>query len=395
MKAIFNGLIVTPNRILTGNVLLYDENVCEIRNRKGLHLGRATELINAEGGFVVPGFINEHIHGLGGVDTMDDDDQALATMQQLLPKTGVTSFLPTTMTMEQGRIEKTLDRIRKAKGNPGAQILGAHLEGPFVSPDASGSQDAQYIQHADFSWLAPYADIIKIITVAPETLGSHAFLKACKDRGIIISLGHTAASYDQAMDAIDYLPMCHATHLFNAMTGFHHRAPGVVGAALLSDKVHCELICDNLHVHPAAQKLAYQLKGNDGIILVTDSLRACLMGDGESSLGGQTVYVKDGEARLADGTLAASIVPMNEVVLHFLENSGAAFTDVIAMASANPAKDLGIYDRVGSLEPGKQADITILDGNDLHVKHTIIAGEHVYNEYIEAEKAERAQKNAQ
>ena len=144
--------------------------------------------------------------------------------------------------------------------------------------------------------------------------------------------------------------------------------------------MHCELICDNLHVHPAAQKLAYQLKGRDGIILVTDSMRACLQGDGESELGGQAVYVKDGQARLADGTLAGSTAVMNQVVLNFLINSGASLPDVVAMASANPAKDLGLYDRLGSLEEGKQADVVVLDSNDFHVKQTVIAGELVYDE---------------
>lgn len=285
MKAIIDGLIVLPNEIINGHVIMYEKDIWRIVPRKQFRAGMCSEFIDANGGFVVPGFINEHIHGCAGADTMDDDDQALKTMQQALPATGVTSFVPTTMTMEQGRIEKALSRIRQARDDyqGGAQVLGAHMEGPFISPAYKGSQAEENIQTADFSWLEPYADVIKIITLAPETLKNKKFLKDCQDHGIIVSIGHTAADFDQAMECMDALGSCHVTHLYNAMTPFHHRRPGVVGAALLHKGACCELICDDLHVHPAAQKLAYQMKGRDGLILVTDSLRACLQGDGESS----------------------------------------------------------------------------------------------------------------
>lgn len=383
MKAIIDGLIVLPDEIINGHVLMYEnKDIWQIVPRKQFRAGMCTDLIDANGGFVVPGFINEHIHGCLGADTMDDDDQALQTIQQALPKTGVTSFLPTTMTMPQAQIEKALGRIQQAmqEERKGAQILGAHMEGPFISTQDKGSQDEKNILPADFSWLVPYADTIKIITLAPEELTNFSFLQICKEHGVIVSFGHSHATYEEAVKAMDQTDFCHVTHLYNAMSAFHHRAPGLVGAALLTKKAHCELICDNLHVHPAAQKLAYQLKGKDGLILVTDSMRACLMSDGESSLGGQKVFVKDGQARLADGTLAASIAPMNEVVLNFILNTGASIPEAVAMATVNPAKDLGVYDRLGSLEAGKQADIAVLDSNDFHVKQTVIAGELVYNE---------------
>lgn len=380
MKAIIDGLLVLPHEIVTGKVLMYEKDIWKIVPRKEFRAGMCTELVDANGGFVVPGFINEHIHGCAGADTMDDGEEALQTMQKMLPRTGVTSFLPTTMTMKQERIERALQQIRHAKNNPGAQILGAHLEGPFISPAYKGSQAEEHIMTPDFSWIEPYADIIKIITLAPEMLKNKQFLKECADHGILISLGHSGATYEEAMDVMEKCDVCHVTHLYNAMTPLHHRKPGLAGAALLAKQAHCELICDNLHVHPAAQKMAYQLKGRDGIILVTDSLRACLMPDGESELGGQKVFVHHGQARLADGTLAGSTAAMNQVVLNFLLNTGASLPDVIAMATSNPAKDLGVYDRIGSLEEGKQADIVVLDSNDFHVKQTIIAGELVYDE---------------
>lgn len=380
MKAIIDGLLVLPHEIVTGKVLMYEKDIWKIVPRKEFRAGMCTDLVDANGGFVVPGFINEHIHGCAGADTMDESEDALKKMQDVLPKTGVTSFLPTTMTMQRDKIERALHRIRRAKDNPGAQILGAHMEGPFISPLYKGSQAEEYIAAPDFSWIEPYADVVKSITLAPETLKNKTFLKECAVHHIVPSFGHSGASYEEAMDAMEKCEVCHVTHLYNAMTPLHHRKPGLVGAALLAKQAHCELICDNLHVHPAAQKMAYQLKGRDGIILITDSLRACLMPDGESELGGQKVFVKDGQARLADGTLAGSTAAMNQVVLNFLLNTGASLPDVVAMATVNPAKDLGVYDRIGSLEEGKQADIVVLDSNDFHVKQTIIAGELVYDE---------------
>lgn len=381
MKAVLRGLIVRGNEILNGHVLMYEgKDIWKIVPRKQFRAGMCTDIIDAKNGFVVPGFINEHIHGCAGVDTMDEDDNALASMQKALPATGVTAFLPTTMTYDQGRIENALKRIRQAKENSGAQILGAHMEGPFISEQYKGSQEARHIMAPDFSWLESYGDIIKIITLAPEMLKDKKFLAECRSHGIIVSFGHSAASYEDVMELVKAKGIYHATHLFNAMGPFHHRNPGLVGAALMNDNIHCELICDNLHIHPAVQKMVYKMKGRDGIILVTDSMRACLQGDGKSELGGHDVFVKDGEARLEDGTIAASVAPMNEVILHFLINSGASLPEVIAMATANPAKDLGVYDRIGSLEEGKQADFVVLDSEDFHVKQTVIAGDIAYNE---------------
>ena len=276
MKAIIDGMIVLPDAIVGGHILLYEgDRITDIVPRKGFHLGQCTDLIDANGGFVVPGFINEHIHGCAGADTMDENEEALATIQSVLPKTGVTSFLPTTMTYDRPRIERALSRIRRAKKNCGARILGAHMEGPFISTAYKGAQKESNIAQADFSWIEPYEDVVKIITLAPETLKDKTFLKECADHDIIVSVGHSGATYEQVMDCMEKSSFYHITHMYNAMTPLHHRRPGIVGAALLDPKAHCELICDNLHVHPAAQKLVYRMKGRDGIILITDSLRAC------------------------------------------------------------------------------------------------------------------------
>lgn len=379
MKAIINGRLVLPDTTLDHHVLLYEgDTIADIVPQDAVNLDTCETVIEAEGTFIMPGFINEHIHGCAGVDTMDEDAEALPKMQQVLPATGVTSFLPTTMTYDRPRIEAALQRIRQAKGNPGARILGAHMEGPFISKTYKGAQKESNISVADFSWLEPYDDVVKIITLAPETLQGKAFLEACAKHDIIVSVGHSAATYEEVRSIMADCPFYHITHLFNAMTPLHHRKPGIVGAALLDPHAHCELICDNLHVHPAAQKLVYHMKGQDGIILITDSLRSCLLADGESELGGQKVFVRNGEARLADGTLAGSIAPMHEVVHHFLVNSKAPLHEVVAMATVNPARDLGVYDRLGSFAKGKLADIVIISPDDFRVKKTLIGGEVVY-----------------
>ncbi|MDD6382278.1 N-acetylglucosamine-6-phosphate deacetylase [Mitsuokella sp.] len=379
MKAIIDGRLVMPDTVLDGYALLYDGNtILDVVTQDSVNTDACESVVRADGALIMPGFINEHIHGCAGVDTMDEDAGALLKMQQVLPATGVTSFLPTTMTYDRRRIEEALQRIRQAKANPGTRILGAHMEGPFISQAYKGAQKAENISAADFSWLEPYADVVKIITLAPETLKDRSFLEQCAAHHIIVSVGHSAASYEEVRSIMADCPFYHITHLFNAMTPLHHRKPGIVGAALLDPHAHCELICDNLHVHPAAQELVYRMKGQDGIILITDSLRACLLADGESELGGQKVFVHHGEARLADGTLAGSIAPMNEVVHHFLENSKAPLHEVIAMATANPARDLGVFEQLGSLEPGKLADIVLVSPDDFQVKKTLIDGQVVY-----------------
>lgn len=379
MKAIINGIIILPHELATGQVLLYDEKIKGIIPRNEWHAGHCTDIINAQGGFVSAGFINEHLHGCGGYDVMDDTDEALETISELLPRTGVTAFVPTTMTYDRPRVERILTRIKHSQGKiQGAHILGAHMEGPFINAEYKGAQDGKNIAAPDFSWLEGYRECIKIITLAPEMCSNHQFLDKCEKNNILISIGHSAASYEDVLSVMRHTAACHITHLFNAMPTMHHRAPGIIGAAFTEDKIRCELICDNLHVHPAMQKLVYRVKGRDGIILITDSMRACLLGDGKSELGGQDVFVEKGQARLADGALAGSVLTMDKAVMNFLSNTGASLPDTIAMVTINPAKDLGVYDHMGSLEAGKNADVTIFDENG-NIQYTVISGNTLFS----------------
>ncbi|MBO5605315.1 MAG: amidohydrolase family protein, partial [Acidaminococcaceae bacterium] len=243
-----------------------------------------------------------------------------------------------------------------------------------------GAQKEEYIAEADFSLIEDFADVIKVAVLAPETLRRQPekiaeFMAGCAENKIIVSLGHSAADYDEAVQAIK-AGASHVTHLCNAMTGLHHRLPGLVGAALDTDAT-CELIADDLHVHPAVQRIIYRTKGAAELELITDSMRACGLPEGISELGGQTVYVKDGEARLADGTIAGSVVTMNRAMANFRKNTGASIPEVVRMVTENQAQELGLFEKIGSLCPGAAADITIFN-EDFTVLYTFVDGCEVY-----------------
>ena len=245
------------------------------------------------------------------------------------------------------------------------------MEGPFISPAKKGAQDEQYILPPTFARIASYRDVIKIITVAPEMIVEEDFIESCCKSGIIVSLGHTAADYETARAAIA-CGASHITHLCNAMTGLNHRKPGMLGAALDTD-ANCELIVDNVHVHPAMQRIIYAAKRGAHIIPITDSMRACGLSDGVSELGGQKVYVKGTLATLADGTIAGSVLRMNDGLRILHENLGIAIPAIVEMATRTPAEELGVYGELGSLSVGKYADIAIFD-EEFRIRRTIVGG---------------------
>ena len=371
LKSIVNGKIILPdaqgNFFVADKVVTFDEKIISIGNDAD------AEIIDAKNNFVAPGFINVHIHGCNGYDTMDEDAAALDGMKKFLPSTGVTSFLPTTMTMSVKRISHALKNIRDAKKfSCGAKILGANLEGPFISEKFNGAQDKKFIRRADFDLFAEFADVIKIVTIAPEELTDFKFIERCRAEKIIVSIGHSAATYEEVLTAIQH-GASHVTHLFNAQTGLHHRKPGIVGAALTSNVI-VELIADNVHVHPAAQKIVAKVKPREEIILITDSVRACGIGDGEGELGGQKFFVKGNLATFADGTIVGSVAKMIDVVKNFSANTNWSIPAVVELVTKNPARELKIYDELGSIEVGKAADFVIFD-EDFKIKSTIIDGE--------------------
>ena len=378
MNAIQNGILILPNEhghfvAQTELVLCYDERITSIVPAAEFTAEGVDKVIDAAGAYVAPGFVNVHIHGCDGADTMDEDADALGKIAAFQARTGVTSFLPTTMTCAYDAVERALVRIRRAMtGKPhGARILGSHMEGPFISPAKKGAQDEQYILPPTFAKIAPYRDVIKIITIAPEMLTEENFIESCREIGIIVSLGHTAADYETACATIAR-GATHITHLCNAMTGLNHRKPGVLGAALDTD-ANCELIVDNVHVHPAMQRIIYAAKRGAHIIPITDSMRACGLSDGISELGGQKVYVNGTRATLANGTIAGSVLRMNDGLRILHENLGIAIPAIVEMATRTPAEELDVYDHLGALSVGKYADIVIFD-EDFRIRRTIVGG---------------------
>ena len=334
-------------------------------------------------GVVLPGFIDEHIHGAGGADAMDGTEDALQTISEYVAKEGTTAFLATTMTQSPENIGKALKNVKtvREKGEyKGAEVLGVHLEGPFISPKHVGAQPLEYVAKPAPETFDKYNEIsggnIKVVTLAPEVEGGLDLVKHLAKIGVVASIGHTGAKFSDVEAAVA-AGATNVTHTYNAQTPLHHREAGVVGAAMLIDELNCEMICDTIHVSVPAIKIFVKNKPHDKFTLITDAMRAKGMPDGLSELGGQQVFVKNGEARLSDGTLAGSVLKMNVAVKNLVEKVGVSFTDAVDFASANPAKNLGLYDERGSIEVGKRADFAVMD-KDYNILYTVIGGKVVY-----------------
>lgn len=363
MKLIYNAKVILADRIINNGAVLFSnkiEKIYSIPEKKNKDL----ELIDAKGAYLSPGFIDIHTHGFAGSDTMEGTRESLENMSRGLVKKGVTSFLPTTMTMESSKIKKAFTNIKRMRdeGIKGARILGAHMEGPFINAEYKGAQSVDNIKNADLDLISDYYDLIKIVTIAPEIDGAKEFIKEITAKGIVVATAHTAATYEKIKEAEGW-GLTHVSHLFNAMTSLHHRRPGVVGAALTSDKLSTEIIADYIHIHPAVLKLLTQIKDSSKIILVTDAMEAAGLEDGEYSLGGQKVYVKNGEARLEDGTIAGSVLTMDKAVKNMLNATNLAVNEVINMATINPAKKLNLDHKIGSIKEGLRADLILLNKN--------------------------------
>ncbi|ETI66828.1 N-acetylglucosamine-6-phosphate deacetylase [Neobacillus vireti] len=369
------------NMIEKGYVRIKGQKIMEIGSIDQLTNEDECEVIELPASFkAIPGFIDVHIHGVNGADTMDATKEALDTMVRALPKEGTTSFLATTITQEGKQIERALINaghyIEGQQSVGKAEILGLHLEGPFVNAKRAGAQPIQHIIDPDLALFKEWQELtkgnIRLVTLAPERPGGLEMIRYLKEEGIIASIGHTDATFEEVNEAIE-AGANHVTHLFNQMRGLHHREPGVVGAAFLRDELIAEIIVDGVHVHPEMVKLAFKQKQSEGLILITDSMRAKCLKNGQYDLGGQEVTVKDGKAVLEDGTLAGSILKLGHAVKNTLTYTGCSLMEAIQMAAVNPAKQLNIYDRKGSITVGKDADIVIIDDN-MEVYMTICRG---------------------
>ena len=334
------------------------------------------EEIDLAGCVVVPGFVDIHNHACVGADTCDASTAGLAKMAAHLVTKGVTSFCPTTMTVSHEEIEDALATVKACMDDRpfGAAIMGVNMEGPYISINKKCAQKGEYVKNPNWEEFKGFYDgcggIIKLVDIAPECEGADEFIKKAS-KLCTVSIAHTDADYDQAKHAFN-IGITHATHLYNAMSGMTHRSPGVVGAVFDDERVRAEIICDGFHINPAVLRVTFRQLGEDRSVIVSDSMRAAGEPDGISELGGQTVYVKDGQARLKDGTIAGSTTNMHQEVCN-LVRFGVPFKQVIKSATINPAREIHEDADIGSIKVGKFADLVVLD-NDLNIKMVIARG---------------------
>lgn len=353
-------------RLVQGDIEIEDGKILRV----GKDLPRKEEdlAVDCAGSYtVVPGFVDVHIHGCAGADTCDATREALEAMAAFLLAHGVTSFCPTTMTTSRETIQAALLAAKDMMDHPiegGARVVGVNMEGPFIAKERKGAQKEEDILPPDFPLFQRFYEesggIVRLVDVAPEQPGGLDFVEKASQL-CTVSIAHTTADYDQAKAAFDK-GVTHATHLFNAMSGLHHRKPGVVGAVFDDSRVRGELICDGFHIHPAVLRAAFRLLG-DRALIVSDSMRANGMPEGEAfDLGGQMVIVHQGKALLPDGTIAGSVTNLHQEIKN-LVSFGVPFEQAVKAATLLPARAIGLDGEIGSIAPGKRADLVVLDEN--------------------------------
>ena len=343
----------------------------------------AEEMIDGEGCYAIPGLIDLHFHGCKGDDFCDGTKEAIARIAEYEASVGVTAIAPATMTLPVDELEailKTAAEYKKEQVSERADLIGINMEGPFISSEKKGAQDARNIISCDQEiaerFLEASEGLVKFIGIAPEQNdGFREFIEAMKGK-VQISLAHTNADYDTAKAAFD-AGACHAVHLYNAMPAFTHREPGVVGAVSDSGHVMAEMICDGVHIHPAVVRATFKMLGEDRMILISDSMRATGMPDGQYTLGGLAVNVVGNRATLvSDAALAGSATNLTDCMRTVVKEMGIPLETAVACATMNPARSLGVYDRYGSITEGKHANVVLLD-KELELKLVIKDGKRI------------------
>lgn len=372
-----NARIVLPNRIGKGTVVISDGKI------KKIHQGKIfsdPDGIDLNGKYIVPGFIDVHIHGAAGADVMDNSTESLKTISNFVVKHGTTNFLATTLTSSKKTLKEVLEKIGELQDKDlgGATIFGAHMEGPYFDAKFKGAQNDKYIKPAGIEEIKEFIDIkpglIKLFAMAANGEHDEDVIKFLKSNNIVVSVGHSGASFEQVQNAVK-AGLSHATHTYNGMRGFNHRDPGVVGAVLVNDNINAEIIFDKIHVHPEAVRLLFKAKGVDKVTCITDAMCATGLKDGKYKLGELDVYVKDRQARLvSNDSLAGSVLTLDRAFKNILE-LGYSIFDAVKMTSTNAAREFGLD--CGEIQEGKIADLVVLDEN-YNVEMTIVKGEIKY-----------------
>lgn len=336
-------------------------------------------LVDGTGMWVVPGFIDIHTHGADGVDVNAATGEDFEKICRFQARQGTTSWLASVLTDTKEQTLWCIEQYNRWKQGEkkGAHLIGIHLEGPFLSTEYKGAMPEHLLQKPNTDLVREYQKAaggdIRYLTIAPELEGAISFISQMKELGIVVSIGHSAASYETAMEAIK-AGAASSTHTGNAMKLLHQRFPAIWGAALESDTLYCEMICDGLHLHPGVIRLTIKAKGLDKVVAVTDSIMAAGLPDGNYKLGVNDVVVKDGDARLAGKeNRAGSTLTTGKALKNLLSFTGKSLEEILPLLTENPARLLGVYDRIGSIEEGKDADLVLLD-QKLEVCETMVKG---------------------
>lgn len=383
VTAIINGTAILPDRQLADSlVLLEGDHIAYAGPREGRAIPQGAREVDARGLYVIPGLIDTHVHGTHGDDVMLHGVDGIRRICRRFPQYGTTAWLPSTISARHPELLTAVRWCVEAQRPvaEGAEIVGLHVEGPYINPVRKGAQPAEGVRDPDFDevheLLGAAEGQMRIMTLAPELPGALDLIRLLVAEGVIASMGHTDATYEQALDGIA-AGATHATHLFNAMRPIHHRDPGIITACLNEPEVLAEVIPDGVHLHPHIVRMALRAKGPDRVALITDAFSATGLPDGEHTLGPHRVTVRGAMCTLEDGTIAGSILTMNGAVKNAMEYADASLVEAVRMSSLVPARVAGCADRKGSLEPGKDADVALLDAG-FQCRGTWVRGRQVF-----------------